>query len=127
MTTTTMKPEAPKNLNDVSTWTKEQMDYAAPLIISKAVAAASETYAQARDAAAAGDHNGMSYAADLAKIANRYTKTVLFWQSVQLGENPRVPAFLKSQRVRSYEQMNRRFKAAKTRYAGPKDWGVFSR
>lgn len=125
-TTPMIKPTRPANLADVSTWTQEQMAYAAPIIINKAVNAASETYAQAREAAAVGDSMGMAYAADLAKIANRYTKAVLFWQAVQLGENPKVPAFLKSQRVRSYEQMNKRVRPAKTRYAGNKDWGIWS-
>lgn len=120
------KPPAPMNLADVSTWSDQQKAYAAPLIISKAITATSETYAQAREAAAVGDGMGMAYAAGLGKIANRYHLTVLYWQAVQLGMNPKVPTFLRSQRVKSYEQTNKRLRPAKTRYAGPKDWGIWA-
>lgn len=114
------KPNRPADLSNVSTWTPDQMAYAAPIIAEKAIAAASETYAQAR----ATDH--LEAKVELTKIANTYMNTGLFWQQVQLGNSPKVPVFLKSQRVQSYEQTNKRYRPAKTRYAGPKDWGIWS-
>ena len=114
------RPTTPTNLADVSTWTREQMAWAAPQIVNLAVAATSETYAQARALPAC------EAKVELVKIADRYMAQVLFWQSVMLGESPKVPTFLKAQRVRAYQQTNERHRPAKTRFAGPKDWGVFS-
>ncbi len=121
-----MKPIAPTNLADVSTWTEAQLAYAAPIIVTKAVAAASECYADARNADAYGSLDAKRIAVGFASIGHRHMKAVLFWQQVQLGNKPKIPVFLKSQRVSSYEQMNKRVRIAKTRYAGPKDWGIWS-
>jgi len=121
MTTPTHRPAAPANLADVSTWTAEQMAWAAPRIVTKAVAAASDTYAQARETASA------EAKVELTKIAERYMAQVLFWQGVMNGDAPKIPTFLKAQRVRAYQQTNERHRPCKTRYAGPKDWGVWSR
>lgn len=117
----TTRPTAPANLADVSTWTAEQMAWAAPRIADKAAAAAADTHAQARDAAS------LEAKVELSKIADRYMAQVLFWRGVMLGESPKVPTFLKAQRVRAYQQINERHRQPKTRYAGPKDWGVWSR
>jgi hypothetical protein len=119
------KPTKPANLADVSTWTREQMAYAAPIIVNRAVKATSDTFELARKYAAEGTLAGADAAAQLSKTAKRYMETVLFWQSVQLGESPKVPAFLKSQRVRAYQQTNQRHRAAKTRFGGQKDWGIW--
>lgn len=120
------KPPKPSNLSDVSTWTPEQMAYAAPIIVKRAAEQASAAYADARELNSSGSWAGRDAAAKMSKIGDRYMKTMLFWQAVQLGESPKIPTFLKAQRVRSYEQTNQRLRPAKTRYDGPKDFGIWS-
>lgn len=118
-----MRPATPADLSRVSTWTSEQMAWAAPRISALAAAAASETTAEARECRAAGN---LEAYADLSKIAARYLATAAFWSQVQAGDRPNVPAFLNASFVSAYEQTNGRVRRPKTRNPGPKDWGVFN-
>lgn len=118
-----MKPEAPRNLNDVSTWTEEQRKWAAPRIVTLAAQFASETSQEAREMRS-------TYPAgyvELAKIAERHLAAAAYWSAVAAGDSPKIPVFLKEQRVSSYQQTNERYRPHKARYAGPKDYGVWSR
>lgn len=117
-----MRPATPADLSRVSTWTPEQMAWAAPRISALAAAAASKTSAEAREFRAAGN---LDCFVTFSKIADRYLATAAFWSQVQAGDRPKVPAFLNASFVRSYEQTNGRRRPCKTRNPGPKDWGVF--
>lgn len=123
MITTTMKPEAPKNLNDVSTWTEAQRLWAAPRIVTLAAKFASETSQEAREMRCTYPEG----ANELGKIAERHLLAAVYWSAVAAGDSPKVPVFLREQRVSSYQQINARYRPSKSRYAGPKDYGVFSR
>lgn len=119
-----MRPATPSDLSRVSTWTAEQMTWAAPRIADLAAKAVSETCDQAREARAAGN---LEAYAGLSKIASRYLDTAAFWSAVAAGDRPKVPTFLNASLVSSYEQTNGRVRRHKVRNPGPKDWGVFSR
>lgn len=119
-----MRPAIPSDLSRVSTWTPEQMAWAAPRISAAAAKAVSETCDQAREARAAGN---LEAYAGLSKIVTRYMAQAVFWSAVAAGDRPKVPTFLNASKVSSYEQTNGRVRPHKVRYPGPKDWGVFSR
>lgn len=114
------RPATPADLSRVSTWTEDQKAWASLRIAEKAIAAASETYAQAREA------RDLEARVELSKIAGRYLAAAIYWQEVANGTNPKVPTFLNAVLVSSYEQTNGRVRRHKVRNAGPKDWGVFS-
>lgn len=114
------RPAAPADLSRVSTWTADQKAWASLRIAEKAIAAASETYAQARDS------RDLEARVELSKIAGRYLAAATYWQEVANGTNPKAPAFLNAVLVSSYEQTNGRVRPHKVRNPGPKDWGVFS-
>lgn len=118
-----MRPTTPADLSRVSTWTAEQMTWAAPRIAGLAAKAVSETSAQAREYRAAGN---LEAYADLSKIVTRYMAQAVFWSAVAAGDRPKVPAILNASLVASYEQTNGRIRPHKVRNPGPKDWGVFS-
>lgn len=118
-----MRPATPSDLSRVSTWTAEQMAWAAPRIAGLAAKAVSETSAEAREYRAAGN---LEAYAGLSKIAARYLAEAAFWSAVAAGDRPKVPAFLNASLVSSYEQTNGRVRRHKVRNPGPKDWGVFA-
>lgn len=118
-----MRPVTPSDLSRVSTWTSEQMAWAAPRISALAAKAVSETSAQAREYRAAGD---LEAYAGLSKIVSGYMAQAVFWSAVAAGDRPKVPAILNAVRVEAYEQTNGRVRPAKIRNPGRKDWGVFA-
>lgn len=120
MIATTMKPPAPANRNDVSTWTQEQLSYAAT-IIPRRIAELNR-----QDTETIIGTNNLVLIAGLRGLIYRRTKHLHYWLSVQAGNNPKVPVFLREQRVAGYQQTNERHRPSKTRYAGPKDWGIWN-